>query len=155
MPPYIENIEYIKILLLLSYSSVCAYMDLKTRRIRLDLSIIAAASGTAIALLTHEDLFKLSISIVPGILLCAVSIISNGAIGIGDAIFLTVCGFYLHADRIIVLIILSWLIAAVISLFITIKYRYMKCSQAFQLPFITIIFPVLLIVIWSSTYRGV
>lgn len=135
--------EIIGILILLI---ICSITDIKTKQISLKICISFLMFGFGWKIMI-EDMSLMDISLVnicfgtvPGIILYAVSILSRGGIGKGDAVLMGVIGMYIGIKNSIILFVSALLLIACFSIvLIILKKGNMKTKIPF-VPFILIAF---------------
>lgn len=150
--------EILKTLLAFVYSAICAYTDLKYRRINLKISFIIALIGVILIFFTVQlvtdkedgDIFSIFISFIPGIILSVIAFLSGGGIGIGDAIFILISGLYFSLSEVIAILTLTWLITAIFAVFLIVTTKEgRKSLKKKEIPFISVAFPIISIVLIS------
>ena len=78
------------------YLGICALTDIRTRRISVLLSIVAALVGASLAIYSRRAPQEVLLGVLPGLLMMALSWLTRGAVGIGDGIVITVAGLFLE-----------------------------------------------------------
>lgn len=88
--------------------------------------------------------FQLS-AFIPGIFVIILSALTKGAVGIGDGIFVLVCGWYMGLGEVAVMLITAWLLCAAASLFLIVKKGLRHTKTNMTLPFLAFAVPVLMV----------
>lgn len=153
----IDYSEVIRALLLLLYAGVCALSDLKYRRISLSLSLVMAILGVFTIIFEDGFLIKedrdfsgLFYPFLPGVVLAVMSLLTKGAIGMGDAIFILILGLYLSVQEVVATLFMTWMLSAVAAVMIIALTKCKgKSAREKSMPFTTLAFPVILIVFGS------
>ena len=137
--------------LFLLYFFLSGFYDLKKKTVPTILHIIFMLSGLPffinfqvreLSCQEYTLLIDILLRFIPGIILTAISIISGGNIGIGDAIFITVSAFYIPFNYILMLAISGFLSAFMVSMAILIYGKISgKDYHNMTLPFIPLMFP--------------
>lgn len=146
--------EWVRIISISIYTGICAVQDLRYRQINLFISFVAAGTGLISVLLSEPvDLAALFTAMTPGGVLVAASLVSREQIGIGDAVFITVCGLYLSLEKVVFILIFTWMVCGGIALVIIINERMLRkgntviCSSGgikrsgTGIPFVTVSAP--------------
>ncbi len=146
-----EKSIYIPLLL---YAVHSAAEDVKSRQISLRPSILFAAIGFVMSLAAGRDILSLVKAMLPGAAILIMSVLTRGAIGIGDAIFTTVCAFYMAPAELVFCVALSWIMCALTALVIIAKDMLTLSSNAYAkqgLPFAAyMLIPIILIVLRTT-----
>lgn len=147
-------ITYLKQGIFFLFAAVCAVEDIKHRSISLRTFIAGGAIGLLLYIVQNialntgavqavSELFK---ALMPGMLVVMISIITGGAIGIGDGLFVLICGFYTEAKMLSLVFAAAWFLCALVSLFmITLDFIEHKKSKK-TLPFIAFMIPIFIVV---------
>lgn len=148
--------ETINFLLILSYTAYCAYTDFKFRRISLKISMLFLIGALLLKVLEvfiykkgyTMDFPDFLYPFIPGFFLAIISVLCRGAIGMGDAIFIFVCGFYYTVSEMVAILMLTWAFVLIFALVLIVsKKGAVKAVRKKELPFITLAFPVMLVVL--------
>ena len=144
----IEKIIYI---LLMLYAIHSAAEDARFRQIGLRASILFAAIGVALSFVMGRGLFSLVKAMLPGIAILIMSVLTRGAVGIGDAVFTAVCACYLEPAQLCFCVALAWIMCAFTALVIIAKdmltLQRNACAKQ-GLPFATyMLLPIILMVL--------
>lgn len=83
------------------YLGICALTDIRTRRISVLLSIVAALVGASLAIYSRRAPQEVLLGVLPGLLMMALSWLTRGAVGIGDGIVITVAGLFLEPGQLL------------------------------------------------------
>ena len=83
------------------YLGICALTDIRTRRISVLLSIVAALVGASLAIYSRRAPQEVLLGVLPGLLKMALSWLTRGAVGIGDGIVITVAGLFLEPGQLL------------------------------------------------------
>ena len=128
-----------------SYSLLSAYEDIRHREISLLQAFIFAVTGS---------IFTLA-AFIPAIVIYALSKLTRGSVGTGDAIFTGVCAFYLDCISLCVCIAFAWGMCAITSLVI-IASGCMKAGTRYKycrgLPFVAYMLPPISIICFRALY---
>lgn len=150
----ISYITYLKQSVLFIFAAVCAAEDIKHRSIRIKTFIAGGVIGLLLYIMQNialntgavqaaSELFK---ALMPGMAVVMISIITGGAIGIGDGLFVLICGFYTEAKILSLIFAAAWFLCALVSIFmITLDFTAHKKSKK-PLPFIAFMLPMFIVV---------
>lgn len=83
------------------YLGICALTDIRTRHISVLLSMVAALSGIGLAIYSGCAPQEVLLSVLPGLLLMALSLLSCGSVGLGDGIVAAVAGVFLGPEKLL------------------------------------------------------
>ena len=146
--------EILKIMLIIVYSVICAYEDFRKRSIGIKLSAAAALAG---ALLTMIEAWHTGTAIMlvdalkaftPGVIVVVLSLLTGGAIGIGDGIFLIISGIYMGMRKTFTVMKAAWCICAAWGLFIIVNEmlhgRSNERCRNKGVPFVTAALPIVI-----------
>ena len=137
-------------LIITVYALKCAYDDFKKRGIDVKLSIAAGILGLIVCLIADTQngdwhvIKGMSAAIVPGAVLMLLSYISNGSIGLGDGVFILICGLYMSFNSVLAATLATWMICAFIGLFFVIRDVGKRKNRS--IPFVTAMLPAILLV---------
>lgn len=127
-----------KIILLFSYLGLAAWFDIRTKKIPILLSVVAAIVGVLVQLLYFgNNPSTLILGLLPGAVLMTVSWLSHGAIGMGDGELVGVIGLFLGIAQTATLVLGSLLLASLLSLFLLVVKRV---SKRYEFPFAPLVF---------------
>lgn len=147
-----------KVLVSVLYAGICAWTDFKYRFIDLRYSLLAGLLGILFLVFacfglikdTNGEISGYLYPLLPGLLLLIAAFLSKGAIGIGDAIFILVLGFYFSTAEMLFIVIFAWMMSAFTALLIiAFSKRNRSSLRKKGLPFTTIAFPIILIILRS------
>lgn len=125
------------------YGLVSAFEDIKHRSIGVLSGGIAFALGTALFFMTGGQAEAFLMSLIPGALIFIMSLLSRGRIGLGDAMFITVCGVFMGVEKTACIALTTWFVCAIIGLFICLWGFASGGSKTMSLPFVTVFFLVM------------
>lgn len=109
---------YLNAVMLLIYIVTASVQDIKTRRISIMISVIFAVSGALLCAASHREVKDVMTALIPAVVMFVLSILSDGGIGTGDAIFAGTCAMYLPADELLLSGLLAWGACCIAGLFI-------------------------------------
>jgi len=119
---------------LLLFIGAGAFIDAREQFIPVWLPAAGAAVGIILqAVLGSTPFYMILLGCAAGLLLLGISLVSNRAIGTGDAIMLIVSGIYLGPEMNILLMLFSLIISAAASIVLMIA---MKAGRRSRIPFI-------------------
>ncbi len=98
------------------YALMSAVKDIRCRQIDLRLSLLFMLIGLGICMLSGRSVRSLAMAMLPGAVILAVSLLTGGAIGAGDAIFAVTCACYLDGIKLCLCIALAWSMCALTAL---------------------------------------
>lgn len=141
------NVKITAALVLLTvYTLLCGAEDLKRRTISLKWSLAFAAAGTIICVTGHRDLAALLKALVPGAGVLGLSMLTNGAVGRGDAMYLAVCALFADVELIVRMVVTSMILCAVAAMIMIVKgYTVCREMKKESLPYLTFMIPALII----------
>lgn len=126
---------FINIVLTL-YLLLCTRSDIKTYTVSLRLSAIAAIILIIVRLIANTgNLPDILLSLMPGILILAVGLITRQSIGYGDGIVFMTTGIGVGSRYIVLLIFISFILSSFYALFLISKKKSGKTAIPF-VPFI-------------------
>ena len=102
--------------LLIIYVFISAAEDIKCREISLKLSVIFTISGIILGFMGKRELLSLITALLPGAVILLMSMLTGGAIGVGDAIFAATCAVYLEAGELVLCVACAWIMCALTAL---------------------------------------
>lgn len=136
------------------YAFSCMVSDIRHRSISPVQCLAAGVIGAILSAMSFinsstdisEHIICQLSSFIPGIFVIIASALTKGAVGIGDGIFVLICGWYMGLGEVAVMLITAWLLCAAASLFLIVKKGLRHTKADMTLPFIAFIFPVLIVV---------
>ena len=149
----VSYITYLKQGVLFLFAAVCAAEDIKHRSISLRTFIAGGALGSLLYIMQNIALNigavqaagELLKALMPGMVVVIISILTSGAIGIGDGLFVLICGFYTEAKKLFLIFAAAWFLCALVSLFmISLDFTAHKKSKK-PLPFIAFMLPMFIV----------
>lgn len=121
---------------ILSFLGINSYLDLRKGQISLCLTAFYAVLGILYIVLNRQQRLILLVGAVPGLLLLSAGKLSNGAVGMGDGLVVLVCGLYIGIWKVLEVVTLALLLAAVWAGFLMVfKKKGRKASFPF-VPFL-------------------
>lgn len=109
----IEKLIYMPLLV---YAALCAARDIRFRQIDLRVSVLFALIGLGLSVVSGRGIVRLIKAMIPGAVIFIISILTGGAIGIGDAIFAATCACYLDGLELSLCVALAWVMCALTAL---------------------------------------
>lgn len=101
---------------LIIYAAISAAEDIKNREISLAVSIIFILIGAVTGALAGREPESLIKALLPGAVILITAFITNGAIGLGDAVFVGTCAFYMNVREIGLCVAAAWGLCALAAL---------------------------------------
>ncbi|MBR2531291.1 MAG: prepilin peptidase [Lachnospiraceae bacterium] len=131
--------------MLTAYTVLCGLEDFRKRQIRTGRSMLFAGLGIFTSLLMGRNWAEIGLALLPGLAFLAISRISRGSVGPGDAVYLLVCAAYADMERLLLMIVFSLLLSAAAALCIIVRgtFRCMNVKHK-TLPYLTFMIPALL-----------
>ena len=136
-------------ILLIIYAVLMAAEDIKHRQISLHKSLIFAIAGMILSLAAGRDVPSLIKAVVPGVLILLMAMLTRGAIGMGDAVFVTCCACYLELRELSLCVAAAWCMCALTALIIIAGSMLMlhgNVNSGRGLPFAAYMLPPLILV---------
>ena len=128
--------EKISCVLLIAYMFISAAQDIRYRKISLKLSMFFAVCGVICCISEHREITELFKALLPGMGILALSLISGGCVGIGDAVFVMVCALYMDPGQVMLAVTAGWGVCAVAALVIIIlRGTGFVCASHTGLPY--------------------
>lgn len=113
-------------------SLVCAVWDVRTRRLPVWLFCVIFSAGIVYAVCDQRMWHMVVLSMLPGLSLLLICALTEGAVGAGDGMFFISLSGFLSPGEEMVLLLLSLLLAALVSLVIFCR----KKNRNMTLPFL-------------------
>jgi len=153
------TINNLYLLLFIFYFFLSSAFDLKNKSVPILVHIIFILAGIPLFLyfnvFTHKAfginiIQNLALRFIPGMFLSTLSVLSRGALGIGDGIFVTVSGLFIPINYILSIVISGFLSAFFASVGILIygKLRNRDLHRM-SLPFIPFMLPGLYLILFN------
>ncbi|MBR5969244.1 MAG: prepilin peptidase [Lachnospiraceae bacterium] len=121
--------------------AVAAWSDLKTKRIPYwTAALLGCCSAVQVTMaLTDktESLYMLLLSVLPGLLLLGLSVMSRGAVGAGDGLLLAAAGPVFGLKEILTLLMIALLLSAVVSAVLLLLKKADRKARIPFVPFLT------------------
>lgn len=126
---------------------ICAVEDLKRKEVTATYILFFGSVGVVLHLVyANCSIYSMLLGMLLGIGMMAVSFLSQGSIGIGDGILLTVTGVYLGGYENLELFLLGLFLAGIWSLgLLVLKKKQRKDKIAFM-PFLLVAYACMLVV---------
>ncbi len=150
----------ISTLVYLLFFLVAAVCDLYKKSVPVLLFILGLLAGIpcflysclhAGASITIAFLFKALVRFLPGCLLLGLSILTKGALGIGDGLFLVLSALFLSFREILILLLIGIFVSAVVSILMILPAHFRKKNLQHQtIPFIPCMLPALILLLGGS-----
>lgn len=113
--------EIMGCVLIITYMLTAAIQDIRHREISLKLSVIFAVCGIICCIAGQRDIAETCRALMPGFLIMALSLISGGCVGIGDAVFVMICGLYMKPWQVIFAVLAGWGACAAAALMMIVR----------------------------------
>lgn len=113
--------ETMSCVLVIIYMFISAVQDIRYRTISLKLSLLFAICGAVCCIAKQSEISDIIKALIPGICILLLSLISGGCVGIGDAVFVMVCGFYMKPEHVLLAALTGWTACAAAALVIAAK----------------------------------
>ncbi len=110
--------------LLLIYILICGAEDLHTRSISLMISLVFGAAGALMCVLLHRSAAEVALAVLPAAVIFALSVLSGGCIGSGDAIVAAVCAFYIGFEELVSCLLTALWLSGGAALLILVSRRF-------------------------------
>lgn len=132
------NISYFIInIIIFLYLSFSTYTDIKTNMISIKVSSFSLVAILLSLLLCNRlQLLDILYSIIPCLIIFALSYLTRESIGYGDALLIGVIGIGLGFNKILLICTLAFILSAISAVFLIIKKKSGKAT----LPFVPFIF---------------
>ncbi len=130
----IEKIGFVLVGVILGIQS---FWDVKDREILVRLSLLGALIGIIVDLLVKRSLLSVMFAILPGVTLLVLSRITREAIGYGDGILILVMGFFYRVNDVLSIILLAFVLAGLVGLFLLVILRK---KGKYEIPFVPFLF---------------
>ncbi len=115
--------------LLLIYILICGAEDLHTRRISLPISLVFAAAGICMCVLLDRRPSEVLLAALPGAMMLALSLLTRGCIGTGDAVVTAVCALFLGFRELLGCVLLSLWLSGVAALLILAAAMFKRTAE--------------------------
>ena len=102
--------------LLMIYAAVSAAEDIRYREISLRLSVVFTLLGLMLSLIAGRSITDIITALIPGMMIWLMSVLTRGAIGIGDAVYTAACAAYLSVRELGLCVACAWLFCALTAL---------------------------------------
>ncbi len=152
-------LELLRYVIITGYAVICACEDYRKRCIDIRVSAAVGITGCIIcALLVFQNgaavvLRETALAMMPGIIIIALSYLSNGAVGIGDGIFFLVYGLYMNIGSVTTAVMTAWSIAAITGLCMLVA-DVGRRKRNRTIPFVTAALPAVLFTSISALRRA-
>ena len=146
-----EISEMLLCILLVIYAAVSAAEDIKHREISLKLSLLFAVLGIILSITAKRELTSLLTALLPGLMIFITALLTDGAVGIGDAVFAGTCAAYLELRELGICIAVAWALCALTALILiagTMIAAHSGSGIKRGLPFAAYMLPPILITVW-------
>lgn len=141
---------------LMLYALLSAFRDVRLRQISLKASVTFALMGLALGVIAGRGVWSVAKAMLPGAAILLMSLLTGGAIGIGDAIFTATCACYLEGTKLILCVSLAWLMCAITALIMIVGDMltvHKKQTKNRGLPFAAyMLLPIMLVSIREFMY---
>lgn len=112
--------KYISFFMVLIYAFTASAQDIRARRINVFMSAVFAGLGIVLCVVMHRELSDIGLALVPGICMAALSAVTGGGIGMGDAVFAGTCAMYVSAQKLLISAAIAWGSCGITALFLII-----------------------------------
>lgn len=130
----------LSLILLFTYLIFCSYTDIKKRYIyqkpTITISILISICQLTYILINNNNIISFLMSLIPGISMFILSLITGESIGYGDSILLALCAICVGFWHGFFIIMCSFIYSAIFSLFFLIKVK----NTSETIPFVPFIF---------------
>ena len=158
MCPEEKEMILLRGVIILVYAAISAAEDMKYRKISRKKAALFCGIGLLLCIFGRRSVPEIIQAGVPGLLLFLLSYFSGGCIGMGDAVFLLVCGLYLEKEGVAAAAGAAFVCCAAAALGIV--AAGMICGRTYRhskrgLPYIAFLFiPILAAVVhlWVTGY---
>jgi len=118
-------------------SLMFAYYDWKTREAPLWLILTAGAIGLGICISAKREFISVLYALIPGILMILLSFATEGKLGIGDGIFVSILALFMEWKQVCIMTGVAFFLAGVLSLgMIAVAQIHGYCVRERKLPFL-------------------
>ncbi len=132
-------------MMLTAYTVLCGLEDFRKRQIRTGRSMLFACLGVFVSVLLGRNWAEIGQALLPGLVFLALSRVSRGSIGPGDAVYLLVCAAYTDMERLLLMIVFSLLLSAAAALCIIVRGTFQCMNIKHRTPpYLTFMIPALL-----------
>lgn len=131
------NLKIFSFFVLLLYLTLCSITDIQTKKISLKISISFLMIGIFLFSLMQGDIKILLANLFTAFFLIIFSIITKGAIGLGDGIIFFVLSFYFTNTATLLILFFSLFFASLFSIILLLRGYSRKYYFAFA-PFINL-----------------
>lgn len=123
-------------IVLLIYLFLCTISDIRYKKISLIQSLCFFIIGILFQIYFGSLSFHTILSLIPGIFLTLLSIVSSGHIGLGDGIMVTICGLYLGFLEVPAIMLISCFFVIMYAIIL----GFIKKKQLKTVPFAPFLF---------------
>lgn len=121
---------------LLGALGIHSYEDIRKQEITVSITLLFGVIGVFLHVIYgKESIYFMMAGALTGLLLCGISVMSGGKIGMGDGVVTTLTGFYLGAQKNIELMIVSTIFAGLYGLFGMWRFQYNTKTRIPMIPF--------------------
>lgn len=113
------------------YTAVLALYDVKNKRLPLALCIGFLLEGIVCMLIKNVEMA----SLIPGVILCIISFLSRGSLGIGDGIAAIAIGMHIGLEKTLYAICIAFLLSSIYGAVLFV----VKKNGKYEMPFIPFI----------------
>lgn len=98
-----------------------AYLDWETREVPLWLLAVTAVIGVAYCISRGRQPGSIAQALIPGIMMFLLSVLSDGALGTGDSVYICVMALFMSWQQVCLLLCAAFLLAGTAALAITVR----------------------------------
>lgn len=138
-------VEKIKWLLLTAFLIWNSITDIKYRKISVISMLVFGIVGVAIGvteIMAGQSFFQMLkyilLGSVPGLVMCILSLLSRGSLGMGDGVLILILGIYTGIRKMSAVLIWAFLLASVWAIGMLVIKKKNRCDSFPFVPFITI-----------------
>lgn len=132
-----EKYLLIQIIITGIFLSICTYIDLKRKYVNIYICLIFGAIGVMCrCIFENSNLLSVLATIIPGIFMMLISIISNESIGKGDSIVICTIGLYMGLINVIIILFIGLMVSCITGIICMV---IMKKGKNYRLPFVPFI----------------
>lgn len=107
--------------------------DLRTKEIPTIVSLCGGLAGVVVSFISGRELKEILFACIPGVVCFLVCRVTNGAVGYGDAILLTVMGTVYSFAEIIFICVAAYSLAVFIALVLIVVFHK---KRNYEIPFV-------------------
>ncbi len=118
------------------FSLVCAWQDLRTRRIHAGIFAAFGTAGLLCSFLDGRSPGDMALALLPGMLFLAASVLSREAIGLGDALWLITAAAFADLRDLMIILFAACFLCMLAVFGLALRYRAdLRKMKRIELPF--------------------